>query len=320
MILIVSPALDGSLLGNGVTTGRWRTILEQLGHTVTSARSYDDGDFQLLVALHARKSADSVRRFRQAHPAAPIVLALTGTDLYPDLATAGVDPSILELADRFVVLQESGLDQLGPGLRSRGRVIVQSLPAIASQPPPAGVFQVAFLAHLREVKDPLRPAAAAHLLPSTSRIRIVHAGEDLEPELGKQARVESERSPRYDWVGPLPREEALALLARSSLFVLTSWHEGGANVVTEALAAGVPIICSEIPGSVGLLGRDYPGYFPPGDTVALAELLSAAETDTAFYGSLRDHCSARRPLVHPDRERAAWAALLEELSVPPSAR
>lgn len=320
MILIVSPALDGSLLGNGVTTGRWRTIFERLGYSVTSARSYVAGDFELLVALHARKSADSVRRFRQAHAGAPIVLALTGTDLYPDLATAGVDPSILRLADRIVVLQETGLDQLDLDLRSRGRVVVQSMPAIATRRPPDGLVQVAFLAHLREVKDPLRPAEAAKLLPDASRIRIIHAGEELDPELGKRARVESERNLHYTWVGPLARDEALMLLARSDLFVLTSWHEGGANVVTEALASDVPIICSEIPGSVGLLGRDYPGYFPPGDTAALAELLVAAETDATFYDDLRDHCSARRPLVHPDRERAAWTELLEELSVSPSAR
>lgn len=318
MLLIVSPALDGSLLGNGVTTGRWMTILERLGHHVTSARSFVDGEFDMLIALHARKSAESIRRFREAHPTAPIVLALTGTDLYPDLLTTGVDPAVLELANRIVVLQPGGMDQLAAGLRARTRVIIQSMQPIDATPTSNEHFDVAFLAHLRTVKDPLRPAEASRLLPSSSRIRIRHAGEDIDHEFGERVRTESRDNPRYHWVGPLPRNEALAMLAGSRLLVLSSWHEGGANVITEALAAGVPIVCSEIPGSVGLLGSDYPGYFPPGDAAALAELLLAAENDTTFYGQLRDHCGKIRSLVHPDGERDAWSSLLAELSLPQS--
>jgi glycosyltransferase involved in cell wall biosynthesis len=78
---------------------------------------------------------------------------------------------------------------------------------------------------------------------------------------------------RYGWRGAVPRTEALAVLARSRLLALTSLQEGGANVVSEALAAGVPIVSSAIPGSIGLLGADYPGYFPVGDTEALATVL-----------------------------------------------
>ena len=54
--------------------------------------------------------------------------------------------------------------------------------------------------------------------------------------------------------------------------VLSSLSEGGANVISEAVAAGVPVLASRIDGSVGLLD-DYPGYFPVRDTAALARLL-----------------------------------------------
>lgn len=318
MILIVSPASEGSLVGNEVTTHRWVTILNRLGHETTRARVYVDGRYDMLVALHARKSAEPVLRFRSAHPAAPIVLALTGTDLYPDLRSTGVDPAVLAAADRIVVLQENALGQLDKRLRPRARVIVQSMPPVEGPLPDPAHFDVALLAHLRDVKDPLRLAVASRLLPPHSRIRIVHAGEDLDPELGALARAESGSNPRYEWIGPVPRVEALRLLAGSRLFVLSSWHEGGANVISEALAADVPILASAIPGSIGLLGPEYPGYFPPGDTTALADLLLAAEQDVTFYRRLREHCARARPLVEPDRERNAWSSLLHELSLLPS--
>jgi glycosyltransferase involved in cell wall biosynthesis len=178
-------------------------------------------------------------------------------------------------------------------------------------------FDVCALSHLRPVKDPLLPATAARRLPAASRIRITHAGQGLDDGLAALARAASAGSTRYRWVGPLPRTEALALLARSRLLVLSSRHEGGANVVSEALAAGVPVVCSEIPGSVGLLGADYPGYFPAGDADALAGCLRAAEMDAdGYYERLRLHCASRRPLFDPACEQEAWSDLLTELSLP----
>jgi len=105
----------------------------------------------------------------------------------------------------------------------------------------------------------------------------------------------------------------LRTLARCRLLVLTSEMEGGANVVSEALAVSVPVLSSRIAGSVGLLGEDYPGYFPVGDTNALGQLLRRTETDVAFYRTLHDWCIGLRNLVEPARERQSWADLLREL-------
>jgi glycosyltransferase involved in cell wall biosynthesis len=224
---------------------------------------------------------------------------------------------VLALAARLVVLQPHGRRQLGPELADRTDVIMQSVPPIEPRPPRPDRFEVAFLAHVRPVKDPLRLAAAVRLLPDDSRIQIVHAGAARDEALAAAAAAESAANPRYDWLGPLPRPEALGLLAGSRLMALTSLHEGGANVVSEALAAGVPIISSAIHGSIGLLGADYPGYFPPGDTDALAALLSAVERDRdGRYRTLRERCHALRPLVDPARERQAFADLLRKLGLP----
>jgi putative glycosyltransferase (TIGR04348 family) len=316
MLLVVTPSALDSETGNGVTARRWVSILRDLGHGVDLAQSYRGGNYDLLIALHAVKSAKAVLAFHTDHPAAPIVMALTGTDLYPGLAATGVDPGVLALASRLVVLQPRGIDQLPTSLRDRGRVIFQSAAAITPALPDPDCFEVAFLAHLRQVKDPLLLPAALWYLPAQSRIRVTHAGESQDPSLARQATAASAGSARYTWLGPLPRAGALRLLARSRLLTVTSLHEGGANVVTEALAAGVPVISSRIAGSVGLLGTDYPGYFRSGDPADLARILLACEQDSGgLYRMLRKRCAARRYLTDPRRELGAWASLLRELGL-----
>jgi glycosyltransferase involved in cell wall biosynthesis len=96
--------------------------------------------------------------------------------------------------------------------------------------------------------------------------------------------------------------------------VLSSRSEGGANVISEAVVAGVPILASRIEGSVGLLGRDYPGYFPVGNTRALARLLRRIETDARFVGRLRRAIARRASLFHPECEKAAWKKLIAEVT------
>jgi putative glycosyltransferase (TIGR04348 family) len=315
-ILVVTPAPPQSYLGNAVTALRWRRLLSELGHEVLVAPSYDGQPSEVLVALHARRSADSVRSFAGGRPGAPIVIGLSGTDLYPDLATTGVDLGVLSLASRIVVLQHLGLTQLPGPLRQRGRVIVQSAePVLGASPPREGAFAVAVLAHLRPVKDPLLAARAARLLPPDSMVEVTHLGASLDAGLAEEARAETASNPRYRWLGELPQPEALRHLASSHLLAVTSRQEGGANVVSEALASSVPVVSSRIDGSVGLLGADYPGYFEPGDPAGLAELLWRLERNRdGALDDLRARARALRPLVDPDQERLAWEELLAEIS------
>ena len=84
-------------------------------------------------------------------------------------------------------------------------------------------------------------------------------------------------------------------------------------MVSEALASNVPVLSTRIDGSVGILGPDYPGYFPVGDAAALAGLLCRAEEDAGYLPALEAALQPARRLVEPARERAAWGALLAEL-------
>jgi glycosyltransferase involved in cell wall biosynthesis len=167
---------------------------------------------------------------------------------------------------------------------------------------------------LRKVKDPLRAAQAARGLPASSRIRIVHLGAAETPRWRAMAEAEMKHNPRYIWRGDRPRADVRRLLGRARAMVLSSLSEGGANVISEAVAAGVPVLASRIDGSVGLLGRDYPGYFPVGDTRALARLLHRIETNPQFLMRLHRAIERRAHLFRPAREKAAWKKLIGEIA------
>ncbi len=313
--LIVTPSVGRVRTGNRVTAERWAGMLRDLGHRADVATVFDGQPADLLVALHARKSAASIARFDAERPAAPLVVALTGTDLYGDLGTDPETRRSVELADRLIVLQPRALRKLAAPLRSRTHVIPQSVPRVAGAPAPRrDRFEVCVLGHLREVKDPLRAAAAARLLPPESRVHVVQIGAVLQPELAGPVRDEQRDNPRYEWLGELPGRDALRRLAACRLLALTSRMEGGANAVTEALVHDVPVVSTRIDGSLGLLGEDYPGYFPVGDTAALAALLGRAETDAAFYRALRERCRELTPSFEPAREREAWRTLIAGLA------
>jgi glycosyltransferase involved in cell wall biosynthesis len=155
---------------------------------------------------------------------------------------------------------------------------------------------------------------AARLLPAASRIRIVHIGRAFTPKWAAAAAAEMARNPRYLWRDEVPRAAVQKLLLRSHAMVLSSVSEGGANVISEAVVAGVPILASRVDGNVGLLGTDYSGYFRVGDTEALARLLRRIETDRRFVDQLHWAIARRAPLFKPEREVVAWRRLLAELS------
>ena len=313
-VLLITPAPPGSHKGNRVTAERWAGLLRSLGHDVAIEGEYRGQPCDVLVALHARRSHAAIAGFRARRPDAPLVLALTGTDLYGDIHTDPQAQQSLELATRLVVLQPLAAEELPQHLRDKIRVIYQSVEAPAvTEFPHADAFEVCVMGHLRPVKDPLRTGLAVRLLPPTSRIRVLHLGAALGGDMAEAARAEAAVNARYQWLGELPRPEALRVLSRCRLLVLTSELEGGANVISEAVVVGVPVLSSRIAGSVGLLGADYPGYFPYADTQSLAELLHRAETNRTFYDALRRWSEGLRPLFEPARERWSWEALLAEL-------
>ena len=279
----------------------------------------------VMLALHARRSAAAIEAWAQVHGSRGLAVVLTGTDLYHDIA---VDPQAqrsLSQARQLVVLQELGAAALPEALRAKARVIFQSTPSQAPAPKTNALLQAVMVGHLREVKTPQTLFEAARLLAGRSDIRIDHIGEALEPDLGELARAAQRDCPNYRWLGALPHDQTRERIRQAHLLVNTSAMEGGAHVILEAVCSGTAVLASRIPGNVGMLGADYQGYFPHGDAGQLAELLRRCRQSQQPPGEapadpllarLGAQCGLRAPLFAPEAERAALLRLVADLMDP----
>lgn len=314
-IVIVTPAAPGSRSGNRNTAVRWSRILRQLGFATTIMTRWDGRPCDLFVALHARRSHASLAAFRAAHPGVPAILALTGTDLYRDIRISDEAKLSLTLAERFIVLQELGGAELAPELRPRVHVIYQSELPHYPWAPPKRAIRFSVLGHLREEKDPFRAALALARLPERPRIQLVQAGKPLAEDMEREVCRLTAADFRYRWVGELAHWQALRLMARCHAMIISSRMEGGAHVVSEAIAQGVPVLASDIAGNRGMLGAGYDGYFPLEDESVLARLMARAGSDRAWLEHLRRQVVARQPLIHPQREVQSWQQLLAAVEI-----
>lgn len=314
-ISLITPSNKRSRAGNRTTAVRWAGLLEGLGHRVRYATEYDGADADAMVAVHAWRSAESIERFHHRYPDRPLVVALAGTDIYGfQHSHPETTHRSMELAHALVCLHDLVWRAIPRRFASKLHVIHQSAPPLPGpRTPSRRHFDVCVVGHLRDEKDSLRAAYAARLLPAGSRLRVVHLGAAHDPAWARKARAEMARNPRYVWRGEVPGWAVRRAFGRCHAMVLSSVMEGGANVVSEAVAARLPVIASDIEGSIGLLGDDYDGYYPVGDEAALARLLHRAETEPAYLRRLAAQCRKRTPLFRPARERTAWKKLLAEL-------
>ncbi len=308
-IFLVSPALAAANNGNWHTAARWRDFLEPVADTEI-AQEWRGEPADALIALHARRSADSVARF--AATRRPLAVVLTGTDLYRDIDEDAAAQHSLECATGLVVLQPQGLQRLSPAHRAKARAIVQSAERVEPAPRAGGCRFVA-VGHLREEKDPATLLQAVRRLQPEAGFEIVHIGAALDPVLGALARQTAADCPHYRWLGALAHAETRNWIARASALVHPSRIEGGANVVIEAVRSAVPVLASRIDGNVGLLGSDYDGYFPAGDSGALAGQMRRFCDDSAFADRLRAQCALVEPGLRPEVEAAAVRTLVADL-------
>ncbi|MES2299069.1 MAG: selenoneine biosynthesis selenosugar synthase SenB [Pseudomonadota bacterium] len=325
-ILIVSPALAQANNGNWQSASRWARILRAAGHKVAIANGWSEDAPapapELLIALHARRSAAALAAFSKAWPRRPSVLVLTGTDLYRDIHSDLTAQAALRQATRLVLLQPAGLAELPAPLRAKACVIYQSAPALRALDPGRARrhVDVCMIGHLRHEKDP-HTFMRASALVRAPHARLLHIGGALEPALGELARATAKAEPRYRWLGNLPHGATRQRLKRCHAMVIASRMEGGANVIIEAVSCGVPVLASDISGNRGMLGDDYAGYFTPGDAAALARLIDRCIAEPAFHARLRAQCALRAPLFSPQAEQAALRDLVDNLfkQTPPHA-
>jgi len=314
-ISLVTPAGKQSRAGNRTTAVRWARILRVLGHRVEISESDETGDADMMVAVHAWRSAPSIRSFAARHAGRPLVVLLAGTDIYRFQHSHPEETlGSMKRATVLIGLHDLVHRAIPRRFASKLRIVHQSaLPLTQERTPSHRTFDVCVVGHLREEKDSLRTALAARLLPPDSRLRVIHLGKAHDAAWARASASEMEVNRRYVWRGEVPGWQVRRQFGHSHAMVISSVMEGGANVVSEAVVAGVPVIASRIDGNIGLLGADYRGYFPAQDTEALAALLHRAETDPVFLSGLARQCARLRPLFRPAREVAAWRTLLKDL-------
>ena len=294
-IALITPARPGARSGNRHTALRWAAFLRAAGHRVSIDTEWDGQHADVMLALHARRSHASIKEFP-----GPVVLALTGTDVYHDIRHSAEARRSIDLARELIVLQAKAADEVAG---RKVHVVVQSS-STRLRHRPVKKFRICVIGHLRAVKDPLLTLQALGRVKR--EVEVVQLGELLERDLEPKT-----SDPRYRWLGSVPHGRALKWLASSHAMVISSRMEGGANVVCEALRIGVPVLASRIPGNVGLLGEGYAGYFPVGDERALARLI---ENDKSFYEKLKRQIAPLRVMVSPRSEARALLASFASLS------
>ncbi len=319
-ILIVTPAFADANNGNWQTAQRWARFLAG-DYRVRLAKSWDGNEAQapadLLLALHARRSAASVQAWAAQRPGSPVLLVLTGTDLYQDIQGDASAQASLAKASALVVLNDLGLRALPEGLRAKAHICLQS--CTARQPlthKPKHCLRALMVGHLREVKSPQTYFDAAALLSDRPDIRLDHIGGALEPALGAAAQALMQRCPTYRWLGALSHEQTRRRIQSAHVLVHPSRLEGGAHVVIEALCSGTPVLASRVDGNVGLLGEDYLGLFDWNDAAGLAGLLRQCRDDPAMLAALQSQADARAALFHPDQEKLRLLGLVADLLSP----
>ncbi|MDX1558472.1 MAG: selenoneine biosynthesis selenosugar synthase SenB [Marinobacter sp.] len=308
---MITPAQPGSKAGNRATAERWETLLENAGHSVEVVTEYHGEPCDAFIALHAWRSVDAIRHFRETWPEKPLIVALTGTDIYHHQHEYPEDTRYsMGVADALIGLHDLVAHDIPADFANKLVTLYQSAEGPEAFPATQAdltkeSFCVCVIGHLRDEKDSLRAAYAARLLPEDSQAQVFCAGKAHNDAWHNKAEREMAENPRFHWLGELDKTRTRQLMANSQVMVISSVMEGGANVVSEACRAGLPVLASDIPGNVGLLGRDYAGYFPVGDEQALAILLQRAETDPGFLESLKTQVGDLAERFLPEKEQAS---------------
>lgn len=311
-ICIVSPVAQRAHDGLSVTAERWRQWLEPVAD-VAVAPEWTGASDDVLIALHAGGSADSVARFAHAHPTRPLAVVLTGSDVVRDLEHNPGALAALAHATHLIVRQPGALQRLGPAQQARARVIEPSAARRVMRNKARTRFDVAHAAPLATDSDPMTLFQAVQRLPQDSPVRLIHMGPAQDDTLADAARQTQEQRKQYQWLGDPPAYDMRRWIARARTVVHCDAVDGGALAVVDAVCSHVPVLASRIPVHEGLLGSDYEGLFEVGDDVTLAALLHRVSTDEPFLRRLARHCEAQAPRFAPDQECAAVRGLLTDM-------
>ncbi len=110
----------------------------------------------------------------------------------------------------------------------------------------------------------------------TAQLTLIGEGPDRSPLEAQIARLGLADAVELPGASPSPT----ALLAAADLFVLPSREEGMSIALLEAMAMGIPLVATAIPGNLKLVADEVHGRLaPPDDPEGLARAIVAQWTD-----------------------------------------
>lgn len=315
------PATNAQNNGNWRTAERWAGLLSSFAqvsiHLEVDEPAIRSAD--LMIALHARRSASAIQSWRHIHPSKPLIVVLTGTDLYRDIANNSAAQKSIDLADRLVVLQELGIQELPLQHQAKTHCIFQSTPFWKPAIKSNNKLRVLMVGHLREEKSPQTFFKAAQGMAEYKDIQFDLIGSGLDESLLEEAQSLNSSLANFHYLGAMPHAQTRQRIRNTHLLIHPSKMEGGAHVVMEAICSGTPVLASQIDGNKGMLGIDYAGYFNWGHVDQLIDLIllcrktqsNVLQTDR-FLDHLTAQCAERAHLFTPDNEQHSLLELLNE--------
>jgi glycosyltransferase involved in cell wall biosynthesis len=313
-IALVSPFTLPFHCGNSVLAERLRYGLHTAGeYEVALFNCRADAADQavrfaphLLHSINAERPYQWLKNFILQSKKIPWVITLTGTD-YNTWCGISAPPvpvrASFEEADALVVFHEDAREAVQrclPAAAGKIHVISQGVtpPVIDSDVPLLrklygtlpGAVVFLMVSGIRPVKNLAAAFAAFSEVEKTvETAELLLAGPIIDR--GEAERVFSlgSRLRRFRYLGEMAPPEVRELMAAADVFLNTSLHEGMSGAVLEAMAAGLPVIASNVAGNCALVRDNENGLlFAPEDT---RELISAAlrlARDTSLRSRLGD--------------------------------
>ena len=339
MLLIVTPYGPETGSGNWRTAERYHRLLTQAGVAASivvgepSVADLSSASCGLL--LHARRSHAAGLLFTQA--CKPYAVVLTGTDLYADLQ-GHTSVAWRQQAEQTILASKAVVGLQADACNCLRGLLPQAPPCVvipqtssfeasaqggvharpqASSVPPTRLHALV-VGHVRPEKDPLTAYRAVTMLAQAQQplpVRLTHLGGVLDAGLDAELSdfVRDHKAP-VQRQGQVSHERVRQAMLEADLLIAPSRMEGGALVLAEASAVGLPILASRIPGHMGILGEQHPGWFETGDAADLAARLQrwlSRPSDRQALQAASD--AARARLTDTQAEAAALLAMVEAL-------
>ena len=198
-------------------------------------------------------------------------------------------------ADRIVVTTRAMADNIAariPGSQNRIRVIPNYVETSLFSPAPSQEcrYDLVFVGRLEPQKnlDALLEAVR-HLNVSLALIGDGSLTKSLKERF-------ADLGDRVQWIGSLPNHELPKYLRAAKLFVLPSRFEGHPKALIEAMACGLPVIGTEVPGIKDLLRHGKTGWLcgtdPHSIRSAIMHLLQNPELQRRLSSNARRYVTS----------------------------